>query len=84
MPNSANPIKKLMAVGMAKLRSRKSRSGKIGSAARRAVSSQVAVAATARTIRADTAQAGFGLARPTTLASNTMESTAIASKIAPA
>ena len=69
---------------MAKLRSRNSRKGRIGSAARRAVSSHAAVAATARMISAGTAQAGTGPTRPAMLASNTTASTAIASKIAPA
>ena len=39
-PNNANPIKKLTDTGMANFRSRKSRSGKIGSAAERALTSQ--------------------------------------------
>jgi hypothetical protein len=73
-----------MAVGMAKLRSPNSRSGKIGSAARRAVSSQAAAAAMAVMINVGIIQAGTCPARPIMLASNTTARTAVPSKNAPA
>ncbi|GAA2775976.1 hypothetical protein GCM10020219_053350 [Nonomuraea dietziae] len=54
VPNRAKPIRKLMATGTEKARSRNSRSGRTGSAALVAETSQAAAAA-----RASSSQAGW-------------------------
>jgi hypothetical protein len=52
VPNSAKPIRKLIATGMAKARSRNSRRGRIGSAAYKAVTSHAAAPAIVTTSNA--------------------------------